>query len=77
MWMGKASDDFNDSIALQGSQGPQIIANVGNAFTSASPHMSAQLITYAKLLSVVWVAYAFYAVPLIISLSKLNVKATK
>jgi len=59
MWMGKASDDFNDSIALQGSGGPQIIANVGNAFT------------------MVWVAYAFYAVPLIISLSKLNVKATK
>ncbi|KAJ7619064.1 hypothetical protein DFH06DRAFT_1235196 [Mycena polygramma] len=59
MWFGKASDDFNDSIALQGSEGPQIIANVGNAFT------------------MVWVAYAFYSVPLIISLSKLNVKATK
>jgi hypothetical protein len=59
MWFGKASDDFNDSIALQGSNGPQIIANVGNAFT------------------MVWVAYAFYAIPLIISLSKLNVKATK
>ncbi|KAF7347801.1 hypothetical protein MVEN_01537600 [Mycena venus] len=59
MWFGKASDDFNDSIALQGSNGPQLIANVSNAFT------------------MVWVAYAFYAVPLIISLSKLNVKATK
>jgi len=59
MWFGKASDDFNDSIALQGSGGPQLIANVGNAFT------------------MVWVAYAFYAVPLIISLSKLNVNATK
>ncbi|KAJ7038161.1 hypothetical protein C8F04DRAFT_1256187 [Mycena alexandri] len=59
MWFGKAVDDFNDSIALQGADGPQIIANVGNAFT------------------MVWVAYAFYAVPLIISLSKLNVKATK
>ncbi|KAJ7786354.1 hypothetical protein B0H16DRAFT_1708537 [Mycena metata] len=59
MWFGKAVDDFNDSITLQGADGPQIIANVGNAFT------------------MVWVAYAFYAVPLIISLSKLNVKATK
>ncbi|KAJ7181697.1 hypothetical protein C8R43DRAFT_869900 [Mycena crocata] len=59
MWFGKAVDDFNNSIVLQGSQGPQIIANIGNAFT------------------MVWVAYAFYAVPLIISLSKLNVKATK
>ncbi|KAJ7110182.1 hypothetical protein C8R44DRAFT_275226 [Mycena epipterygia] len=59
MWFGKAADDFNDSIALQGSQGPQLIANTGNAFT------------------MVWVAYAFYAVPLIVSLSKLNVKASK
>ena len=28
-------------------------------------------------LAVVWVAYAFYAVPVIISLTKLNVTATK
>lgn len=34
MWFGKAADDFNDSIVLQGSNGPQIIASVGNAFTS-------------------------------------------
>jgi hypothetical protein len=34
MWFGKASDDFNDSIAVQGSGAPQLIANVGNAFTS-------------------------------------------
>ncbi|KAJ7788462.1 hypothetical protein B0H14DRAFT_3504239 [Mycena olivaceomarginata] len=34
------------------SGAPQLIANVGNAFT------------------MVWVAYAFYGVPLIISLSK-------
>ncbi|KAJ7103496.1 hypothetical protein B0H15DRAFT_812441 [Mycena belliarum] len=59
MWFGKAADDFNNSIALQGTQGPQLIANVGNAFT------------------MVWVAYAFLGVPVIISLSKLNVKATK
>ncbi|KAJ7706139.1 hypothetical protein B0H17DRAFT_919365 [Mycena rosella] len=61
MWFGKAADDFNNSISVQGShgQGPQLIANVGNAFT------------------MVWVAYAFYAVPVIISLSKLNVTATK
>lgn len=26
---------------------------------------------------VVWVAYAFYAVPLVVSLAKLNVKPTK
>ncbi|KAJ6610028.1 hypothetical protein B0H10DRAFT_2061674 [Mycena sp. CBHHK59/15] len=59
MWFGKAADDFNNSIIMQRSQGPQLIASLGNAFT------------------MVWVAYAFYAVPLIISLSKLNVKASK
>ncbi|KAJ7254074.1 hypothetical protein B0H12DRAFT_1184293 [Mycena haematopus] len=59
MWFGKASDDFNDSIVLQGSDAPELIANVGNAFT------------------MVWVAYSFYAVPLVISLSKLNVKISK
>jgi len=59
MWFGKAADDFNNSIEIQGSQGPELVASLGNAFT------------------MVWVAYAFYAVPLIISLAKLNVSATK
>jgi len=59
MWFGKAVQDFNNSIAAQGAQGPNLIAGLGNAFT------------------MVWVAYAFYAVPIIISLAKLNVKATK
>ncbi|KAJ6519856.1 hypothetical protein C8R45DRAFT_1085797 [Mycena sanguinolenta] len=59
MWFGKAADDFNDSIILQGSDAPELIANVGNAFT------------------MIWVAYSFYAVPLVISLSKFNVKASK
>ncbi|KAJ7169917.1 hypothetical protein C8R46DRAFT_949352 [Mycena filopes] len=59
MFWGKASDDFNESIALAGHNGPQIIATVSNAFT------------------MVWVAYAFYGVPLIISLTKFNLKATK
>ena len=37
MWFGKAADDFNQSIQGQGSNGPQLIANTGNAFTSESP----------------------------------------
>jgi len=59
MWFGKAADDFNQSIVLEGSSGPQLIAAVGNAFT------------------MVWVAYAFYGVPVVISMAKLNVKASK
>ncbi|KIM39026.1 hypothetical protein M413DRAFT_447387 [Hebeloma cylindrosporum] len=59
MWFGKAVQDFNASIAAQGKNGPQLIADLGNAFTMA------------------WVAYAFYAVPIIASLAKLNVTATK
>lgn len=37
------------------------------------PQFSADLLPS----SVVWVAYAFYAVPLIVSLSKLNIAASK
>jgi len=58
MWFGKAVKDFNRAIQALGSQGPPLVANIGNAFT------------------MVWVAYAFYAVPVIISLAKLNVLAT-
>ncbi|GLB36183.1 hypothetical protein LshimejAT787_0304710 [Lyophyllum shimeji] len=59
MWFGKAVQDFNNSVEFQGSQGPKLIASVGNAFTMA------------------WVAYAFFSIPVIISLAKLNVTASK
>jgi hypothetical protein len=35
MWFGKAVHDFNASILSQGSQAPQLVADTGNAFTSA------------------------------------------
>ncbi|KAH9486904.1 hypothetical protein JR316_0000970 [Psilocybe cubensis] len=59
MWFGKSVQDFNGSISVQGKNGPQLIASIGNAFTMA------------------WVAYAFYAVPVISSLTKLNITSTK
>jgi hypothetical protein len=34
MWFGKAVQDFNANIAAQGQNGPKLIANLGNAFTS-------------------------------------------
>ena len=37
MWFGKAADDFNNDIQRQGSKAPQLIANIGNGFTSKIP----------------------------------------
>jgi hypothetical protein len=34
MWFGKTVQDFNTSIQDQGSQGPKLIAETSNAFTS-------------------------------------------
>jgi len=37
MWFGKAVEDFNTSIEIQGEQGPKLVAETGNAFTSRLP----------------------------------------
>jgi hypothetical protein len=34
MWFGKAVQDFNTSIMVQGQQAPELVAEAGNAFTS-------------------------------------------
>lgn len=75
MWFGKAVQDFNASITSQGEQGAKLVANTGNAFTSAlyiNDYFDEVLTNV-----VVWVAYAFLAVPIIASLSKLNVMVSK
>ena len=79
MWFGKAVQDFNASIAAQGKNGPQLIADLGNAFTSEFKTQPIVPLRYfSDFLGIVaWVAYAFYAVPIIASLAKLNVTATK
>ncbi|KAL4069578.1 hypothetical protein V8B97DRAFT_2008118 [Scleroderma yunnanense] len=59
MYFGKAASDFNQSIQGQGTNGPQLIANISNAFT------------------MIWVGYSFFAIPVIVSLAKLHVLATK
>ncbi|KAG5648019.1 hypothetical protein DXG03_007053 [Asterophora parasitica] len=76
MWFGKAVQDFNHSIQIQGEQGPKLIATVGNAFTSEMPIILTRPSTN-KFKQVAWVAYAFYAIPVIFSMTKLNVKASK
>jgi hypothetical protein len=72
MWFGKAIQDFNASIAQQGKNGPSLIASSGNAFTSqfVLPIHSRTMLIFPL---VAWVAYAFYAIPIVCSLAKLNV----
>jgi hypothetical protein len=77
MWFGKAVQDFNASIAAQGKNGPQLFADLGNAFTSEFSRTLFHPDFSEYLRIVAWVAYAFYAVPVIASLAKLNVTATK
>jgi|SRR5882762_5739380 hypothetical protein len=77
MWFEKAIVDFNKSVVAQGQNGPQLVAAAGNGFTSAfQPNiiLMLRLIMFAH--KVVWIAYAFYAVPLIASLAKINVNAS-
>jgi hypothetical protein len=72
MWFGKAVQDFNQAITEGGSSAPHLIAQTGNGFTSGyictvsrTHHLTCR--------AVVWVGYAFYAVPLICALARLHV----
>lgn len=72
MWFEKAIDDFNKSIIAEGKSGAELIAAAGNGFTSEHYlDFLAARSQHSPL--VVWIAYAFYAVPLIASLAKINV----
>lgn len=74
MWFGKTVRDFNRVVANQ--KGPDVIADIGNAFTSESfSCMSRRRVLTAR--PVIYVAYAFYAVPVVSSLTKVNVKLGK
>jgi hypothetical protein len=57
MWFGKAVDDFNLDIITLGQSGPQLVASIGNGFTSAYsfflPFVVSTIATgYFRLLSV-------------------------
>ena len=58
LWFGKSVDDFNQSIELEGDNGPHLIAGLSNGFT------------------MVWVGYAFHAIPLVCALAKIHVTAS-
>jgi len=82
MWFGKAAQDFNASISFSVSQNddaPDLKVVIGNGFTSASLfsllHYFLAFLTFYEI--VIWVAFAFYAAPLIVSLSKLNATFNK
>ena len=74
MWFGKAVQDFNTSVAAQN----QLVAQTSNAFTSTLPLVHSYFLPLTSIMIlVVWVAYAFYAIPIIVSLAKLNIKPAK
>ena len=72
MWFGKAVEDFNRAIEQGGNNAPQLIAQLSNGFTSAFS-CSALSILLSHIPVVVWVAYAFYGVPLVCVLAQLHV----
>ena len=79
MWFGKAVEDFNDAVLQGGSSSPALVAQTGNGFVSSYCQFrfcvhSVRLISYRL---VVYVAYAFYAVPLVCSLAKLHILSGK
>jgi len=55
MWFGKAVEDFNNAVELQGDRAPQLIAEISNGFI------------------MVWVGYAFHAIPIVCALVKIHV----
>ena len=79
MWFGKAVEDFNTGIAEAGSGGPQLIASTTNGFVSEWIPLQMYHNRHDDLQchSVVWVGFAFYAVPVVCSLAKLHVAAGK
>ena len=77
MWFGKAVEDFNAAISEGGKNSPQLVAATSNGFVSEYSLLPSQLNTKSNcIFVVVYVAYAFYAVPLVCSLAKLHVMAT-
>jgi len=71
MWFGNAVNTFNIQVAQMGKSGPNVQANLSNGFTSRYLQLHGAL--FLKLLSLVlWVGYAFGAVPLICVLMKIH-----
>jgi hypothetical protein len=77
MWFAKAVDDFNKNIVSGGKNAPELIATTSNGFTSEYHMNEVQSSAPSDVFPVVWVAYAFYGIPLIASLAKINVHASE
>jgi hypothetical protein len=74
MWFGKTVVDFNGAAELQGVN---LVASTSNAFTSMSILFMFLGFYFLNVIPVAWVAYAFLSVPVVVSLAKLNVQASK
>jgi hypothetical protein len=74
MWFGKAVEDFNTAIVEGGNNAPHLIAQISNGFTSTFFRSILSDRTVSRPV-VVWVAYAFFAVPVICVLARMHVTA--
>jgi hypothetical protein len=74
MWFGKAVEDFNTAIIEGGNNAPQLIAQISNGFTSTFFRSIFPDRTVSRYV-VVWVAYAFFGVPVICVLARMHVTA--
>lgn len=77
MWFGKAVEDFNDAILKGGQDAPALVAATSNGFVSEYLTICLLMLADRMMKLVVYVAYAFYAVPLVCSLAKLHVISGK
>lgn len=71
---GQAVDSFNFNVQQLGPSPQVLAAEIGNGFIGTL----SRIYTFSSVLIVaivVWVAYAFYAVPVVCSLAKLHVLA--
>jgi hypothetical protein len=77
MWFGKSVQDFNNAVQLQTTSAPSLISELSNGFTSPSSRLYdlGLVLTFSSAYVVVWVGYAFHAVPLVCALAKLHVTA--
>jgi hypothetical protein len=71
MWFGKAVEDFNNAVELQGDRAPQLIAEISNGFIST--FLAHAYVEATDVLPVVWVGYAFHAIPVVCALVKIHV----
>ena len=75
IYYGKAEDDFNTSFVTVDDSTP-LTASVGNGFISESRRVEPWIPLIDLLFTVFVLAYAFFALSIFSSMTKINVKAS-